>query len=120
MVKLILIGLKVSIKKLLLWLLFISPVLYITTCTFVSERAAAAFAAIKVGDTRDTVISQFGMPSHIERPGNLFTRYATHQCQNPCIERLWFENRLIIGIEAWSVELDKSDRVIEKSYWMSP
>jgi hypothetical protein len=31
----------------------------------------------------------------------------------PCKERLWFENRLTLGIKAWSVELDQDDRVIE-------
>lgn len=107
-------------KKLLFCLLLISPVLYVTACELVSERKASAFAIINVGDTRDMVISQFGMPSHIERQGILFARYASHQCQNPCVERLWFENRLSIDTEAWSVEFGKNNQVIKKSYWVSP
>jgi len=111
---------KISIKKALFWLLLLSPVLYITSCIFVSERRASAFDVINIGDTRDTVIGQFGMPSHVERPGVLFARYASHQCQSPCVERLWFENRLSLDIEAWSVELDQGGRVIKKSHWASP
>lgn len=70
-----------------------------------TERRANAFAIINTGDTREVVLARFGRPSHIERPGALFTRYASQQCQNPCVERLWFENRLTLDIEAWSVTL---------------
>jgi len=112
--------LNILTKKLLLSLLLVSPVLYITTCTFMSKGGTRAFEAVNVGDTRNTVISRFGTPSHIERPGVLYSRYASYQCQSPCVERLWFENRLSFGIEAWAVELDKGDRVVSKSYWMSP
>lgn len=110
---------KISIKKALLWLLIISPVLYITSCMLVSEWRARAFDAIKVDDKRNIVINRFGMSSYVERPGVLFTRYASNQCQNPCVERLWFENRLSLGIEAWSVELNQDGRVIKKSHWVS-
>ena len=109
-----------SIKKVLLWLLLISPVLYVTSCMFVSGQRTTAFDAINVGDTRDIVIGRFGLPSHVERPGVMFTRYASHQCQSLCDERLWFENRLSLDTEAWSVELDKGGRVIKKSHWASP
>jgi hypothetical protein len=114
------IDMKRAWNKFTLWLLLISPFLYVTTCTVVSDRKATAFSSIDLGDTRDKVISQFGMPSHIEHPEALFTRYTSNQCQNACVERLWFENRLSFDIEAWSVELDKNDRVIEKSYYVSP
>lgn len=50
----------------------------------------------------------------------LFARYASQPCGGDCAERLWFENRLSLDTEAWSVELDKSGRVIKKSRWISP
>lgn len=107
-------------KKVLTWLLLLSPVLYVATCSYISENKSAAFELIKVRDTKNTVIDRLGKPSHIEQPGILFSRYATHQCNDPCVERLWFENKLIISIEAWSVEIDKNNQVIKKSYWVSP
>jgi hypothetical protein len=111
---------KVSLKKIFFFLLIVSPILYVGSCEVLSERNAGAFDQIKVGMTRNMVKARFGMPSHVERPGALFVRYATSGCQNPCVERLWFENRFILGIEAWSVALDKNDRVIDKAYWSSP
>lgn len=107
-------------KKVLTWLLLLSPVLYVVTCSYISGNKSAAFEFIKVGDTKDAVIDRLGKPSHIEQPGILFSRYATHQCSAPCAERLWFENKLILSIEAWSVEVDKNNQVINKSYWVSP
>lgn len=107
-------------KKVLTWLLLLSPALYAATCSYISENKSAAFDLIKVGDTREMVIDKLGKPSHIEQPGILFSRYAIHQCNNPCVERLWFENPLVIGIEAWSVEIDKNDKVINNSHWVSP
>jgi|LakWasMeta3_LOW4_FD_contig_51_949844_length_1262_multi_6_in_0_out_0_1 hypothetical protein len=107
-------------KKVLTWLLLLSPVLYVATCSYISENKSAAFELIKVGDTKDTVIDKLGKPSHIEQSGILFSRYATHQCNDPCVERLWFENPLILGTEAWSFEIDKNDKVINNSHWVSP
>jgi hypothetical protein len=37
-----------------------------------------------------------------------------------CVERLWFENRLGLDIEAWSIELDRGSRVVHKAHWVSP
>lgn len=107
-------------KKVLIYLLLASPVLYIATCSYISENNSNKFELIKVGDTKDTVIDRLGKPSYIEQPSILFSRYATHQCHNPCTERLWFENWLILGIEAWSVEIDKNNQVIKKAHWVSP
>lgn len=112
--------LKISTKRILLCLFVISPVLYVTACNLISERRANAFAIINTGDAREVVLAHFGLPSQIERHGIMFTRYASQQCQNPCVERLWFENRLTLDMEAWSVTLDSHGKVIEKTHWVSP
>jgi hypothetical protein len=107
-------------KGLLLSLLLVSPALYAGACMFWSKKNSKAFDAIHVGDTRDTVVRRFGPPSHVEQPDALFSRYADKRCQDPCVERLWFENRLTLDTEAWSIELDKDGRVIRRSHWVSP
>lgn len=107
-------------KKVLPWLLLLSPVLYGTTCSYISKIKSDAFELIKVGDTKDSVIEKLGKPSHIEKPGVLFSRYASYQCKHPCVERLWFENMLSMAIEAWSVEVDKNNLVISTGHWLSP
>lgn len=93
----------------------------IGSCSFKSHARNSAFDAVQVGDTEATVIARFGtQPSVRERPGELFARYASQPCGGECAERLWFENRLSFDTEAWSVELDRSSRVIKKSRWASP
>ncbi len=79
-----------------------------------------AFDSIEIAATQESVIKYLGEPSVLERQGILFSRYASHGCNDPCVVRLWFENRLSLDTEAWSVELDKEDRVIKKYHWMSP
>lgn len=109
-----------SIKKIVLFGLLAVPVFYVSSCEFISKTGSHAFDAVNVGDTRASVVQIFGKPSHIEHPDLLYAAYAASPCKVPCVERLWFENRLSIGMEAWSVELDKSGRVVHKAYWMSP
>ena len=93
----------------------------IGACSVKSHRRNSAFDAVQVGDTEANVIARFGtQPSFRERPGALFSRYASQPCGGECSERLWFENRLSLDTEAWSVELDKTRRVIKKSRWVSP
>lgn len=90
-------------------------------CSFKSHSRNSAFDAVQVGDTEATVIARFAtQPSVRESPGALFARYASQPCGGVCAERLWFENRLSLDTEAWSVELDKNGRVIKKSRWVSP
>jgi hypothetical protein len=94
---------------------------YVTACTVVADGRNKAFAAVSTGDTESTVIARFGrQPSVREPQGQLFARYAPHPCSAPCVQRLWFENRLAFDIEAWSVELDQDGRVIRKAHWVSP
>lgn len=93
----------------------------IGSCNWTSHSWTAALDAIQVGDAEASVIARFGtQPSVREKSGKLFARYASSPCRGECVERLWFENRLSLGIEAWSVELDKNRRVIDKAHWVSP
>lgn len=90
-------------------------------CSYKSHVRNSAFDAVRVGDTEASVIARFGtQPSVREKSGELFSRYASQPCGGDCAERLWFENRLSLDTEAWSVELDQGSRVIKKSRWVSP
>lgn len=93
----------------------------IGSCAFVSHKRDKAFGLVQIGDPEKTVLDLFGtQPSVREKPGALFARYASAPCGESCTERLWFENRLSLDTEAWSLELDKDRRVIKKSQWRSP
>jgi len=90
-------------------------------CLFKSNSRNTAYDAVQVGETEAVVIARFGVqPAVREKPGVLFARYASQPCDGVCVERLWYENRLSLDTEAWSVELDKSRHVIKKSKWVSP
>lgn len=106
--------------KTLALLLLGSMVLYLVTCSGLSASKSRAFDSIKPGDSRKAVVDVLGAPDVRELPEQLFARYASKPCSGACTERLWFENKLSLGIEAWSVELDKNGRVIHKAYWNSP
>lgn len=97
------------------------PILYVSTCSVISTRRAEGFAAVNFGDTKIQVLRALGTPSVLERAdGKYFSRYGAKACIAPCTERFWFENRMTLDSEAWSVEFDNSGRVIKKSHWVSP
>ena len=93
---------------------------YLSTCAYISTKRQATFDSVNVGDTEDSVVLRLGPPSVREVQERLFSRYASSKCQSPCVERLWFENRLALDIEAWSVSLGSDRRVLEKYHWVSP
>ena len=110
-----------SVLTVVLLLIGAAIVASIAACSFKSHSRNSAFDAVQVGDIEAAVIARFGMqPSVRERRGAPFARYASQPCGGECVERLWFENRLSLDTEAWSVELDKNSRVIKKSRWLSP
>ncbi|MDN2714234.1 hypothetical protein [Janthinobacterium sp. SUN120] len=110
---------KISPKKILLCLLILSPAWYVAACCVFSNSRKAAFDQIQTGDTRQAVLDRFGAPTHVERAGVSFKQYSTTPCAAPCVERLWFENRLNTELEVWSLELDRHSRVVGKNYLMS-
>jgi hypothetical protein len=93
---------------------------YLAACAYIKNDRQAAYDSVKIGDTVDTVITRFGSPSMRDGPDKIFARYASSKCEPPCVERLWFENRLALDIEAWSVSVGSNGRVIDKYHWVSP
>lgn len=106
-------------KKILLIVFLICPVLYLSTCSYISENRSIALSIIKIGDTGANVINKFGTRPVREMQGTL-SPYAGSTCTEPCFERLWFENRLSLVGEAWYVELGKDGRVMDKGRVVSP
>ena len=94
--------------------------LYLAACTYIHIKHQNAFDSINIGDTADSVMARFGNPSVREGPERLFSRYASAKCVSPCVERLWFENRLALDLEAWSVSLGSDGKVVDKYHWVSP
>ena len=80
----------------------------------------AAFERLQPGDTEAQVVAQFGKPEVVELPSEPFLRYATRPCTTPCSVRLWWEDALLPGVRAWSVELGLDRRVVHTSRWVSP
>jgi hypothetical protein len=93
---------------------------YGATAAYIKVKRQEAFDAVKIGDTADAVIEKFGDPSVREGPDTKFSRYASSACTPPCVERLWFENRLLFDMEAWSVSIGSDGKVVEKRHWVSP
>jgi hypothetical protein len=65
-------------------------------------------------------MERFGAPGIVEKSGILFPRYASTPCISPCAKRLWWEHPVLVGVEAWSVEVDNEYRVTDKAHWVSP
>jgi hypothetical protein len=94
--------------------------LYVATCLYVRAKREEAFNSVNAGETAASVVARFGTPSVREAPEKLFSRYASSGCLPPCAERLWFENRLALDLEAWSVSIGSDGRVVEKYHWVFP
>ena len=108
-------------KNIFFGVLMVSPLLYVTSCAYISHARQAAFKVIKVGDTEKTVINKLGSAYRVEKSGgHPFLRYASRGCVDPCIERWWFENRMAFDTEAWSIEFGSDGRVLRKEEWSSP
>ena len=93
---------------------------YVTTCIYIRMNRQEAYDSVRIGDTTDSVIPRFGEPSVREGREKIFARYASSKCEMPCVERLWFENRLAFDIEAWSVSIGADGKVVKKYHWVSP
>ena len=94
---------------------------YIAACSYIHYDGKSAFKNVKIGDTEATVIRLFGSPSVRHKQGISYPLYASRPCEGNCVERLWFENKMAgPGIEAWTVELDSTGRVIDKGYYLFP
>jgi hypothetical protein len=96
------------------------PLLWIGALWHFKATHAPGFEAVRVGDPDTRVFALMGEPTHVEARGEGFPRFADRACQPPCARRLWYATRLNLDIEAWSVELDATDRVIATAHWVSP
>lgn len=85
-------------------------------------RYQHAFNDTANGDSKLAVIQRFGNPSARESKGQGFSAYTDKSCQSPCVERLWWEAPLPVprGIEAWNVEFDSTDHVVNKAHILFP
>lgn len=97
-----------------------APVLGVSTCTRTVSRYEQALAITINGEQYSQVIERFGKPSVMEHPSPPFLRYATRGCSAPCVIRVWWEHPVLNGIEAWSVEFDDKNKVIDSTHWASP
>ncbi len=102
------------------WTLLALCVAAVCAYAYKAHRYSSAFAETEDGDSLDTVVMRFGSEPILERPSAPFLRYATEGCKSPCSTRLWWEDPLLRGIVAWSVELDAQGLVIHKAHWVSP
>jgi hypothetical protein len=100
-------------------LLVILPAFYFLSCSYVSNRTDRLFESITTDDTIESVIRKMGTPSIRETSRAPFLRYATKSCEDPCVERLWYENRMTFDMEAWSIEIDRTGKVLKKARWIS-
>ncbi len=103
------------VKNMMFSIFFASPVLYLSTCSYISHMSEQGFELIEVGDSEEIVVNKLGEPSLRENLGSQpFYRYASQGCLPPCIERWWYENRMSFDTEAWSVEYGSEKRIIKK------
>jgi hypothetical protein len=79
-------------------------------CDYERSATRKVFDTIHVGDTKESVISKMGTPSHIETSDAVYRDIYEKKCQGGCAERLWWEHRICLD-EAWIVELDKDNKV---------
>lgn len=93
---------------------------FVGSCSYVSYERSVAFEKVNLSDTEEEVAAAFGgRPSYSERGASVFNRYATQPCRPPCDFRIWYENRLSLDTEAWSIGIDQDGRVVEKTRWTS-
>jgi hypothetical protein len=79
-----------------------------------------AFSQTVIGDTEDQVLGRFGPPDYVEPAGQPYLRYTGAACVSPCQSRLWWEDAILPGISAWSIELGADRRVVHTARWVSP
>jgi hypothetical protein len=80
----------------------------------------SAFEQTAIGDSESQALGRFGPPDHVEPTGQPFLRYTGAACETPCQSRLWWEDAILPGIGAWSVELGADRRVVHTARWVSP
>ena len=95
-------------------------VVFVSSCFIQSNRRTAQLSKVVAGDSEASVLARLGQPRLRENGGQPYLLYATNGCTAPCVTRLWWEWPLLHGFEAWSVELDNSNKGVRTTHWLSP
>ena len=104
----------------------VASLLAVALATFFGSGAiraghyARAFETVAIGQPEATVLAKFGPPGVTDTRRAPFLRYASQACTPPCSRRLWWEHPLLPSIEAWSITLDTTGKVVDKAHWVSP
>jgi hypothetical protein len=110
-----------KVVKVVVATVVLAPVLYITSCSAISHVHNRDFADVKEGDMAPQVIDVMGQPSDREwADGRRVPAYGAPDCTEPCVQRLWYLNRLSLVGEAWMIEMDGHGRVTRTAYIVSP
>ncbi|WP_308517791.1 hypothetical protein [uncultured Stenotrophomonas sp.] len=88
-----------------IWGLAGLSVAYVAGCSAISVWHSRALASVPVEASRVEVLRALGQPDVVEHAGVPFARYASSGCSGRCAQRWWYENRLGLDTEAWSVEM---------------
>lgn len=91
-----------------------------SACTFRVTQIENGFAAFENGVPERVVIEKLGGPDVVDTSAVPFLVYSSALCNAPCVKRLWWEHPILKGMEAWSVELDSTGNVMNKTRWVSP
>lgn len=105
-------------KTIAMWMLFVA--VGVAACSRTVSRYEHAYEGTLDGEALSVVVARFGAPSVEESEDREFVRYASVGCTTPCAVRVWWEHPVLVGIEAWSVEFNSDNRVIQKAHWVSP
>ena len=100
--------------------LMAAAVAFVSSCSIQANRRTDQLASIVVGDSEESVVARLGKPRVREPASQPYLLYATSACTVPCATRLWWEWPVFRGVEAWSVELDISNKVVGTAHWVSP
>jgi hypothetical protein len=96
-------------------------VLYVGACTFNRHRLQARFETVAMGASATEMAQTMGLPDEFDSDVTVNALYASRPCEAPCVRRAWYYNRFEPeGIEAWSFELDRDDRVVGAAHWLLP
>lgn len=106
--------------KIVVGIIVLIPLLYIGSCSVVSHQRERGFDQVKEGDTEQHVIRVMGEPADRETPSHRMVKYGAPECIAPCVQRLWYPNKLSLMGEAWSVELDGEGKVVHTAHLTSP
>jgi hypothetical protein len=110
-----------KVVQLVVGAVVLAPLLYITSCSVISRVHDRHFEQVKEGDQEVRVIATMGQPSDEEwAGGRRVPQYGAPDCTSPCMQRLWYLNRLSLVGEAWMIELDGHGRVVRTAYIVSP